>query len=482
MAFNINHCILCAHCIMGDSRIDVQTPDTCKLDAMESSKEKGNCESYSPYTLGIREIRDDTLSPKLQQLIPTDVAAQLARIQQKQKVTIEDDDNVLQPAINGNDFMHQTIVEPPWAVPYWVRHTPKLLIAGEEKCGKSKLAYILALSYATGNNFLGDSRFPMEQPGPVMYVDGENDSRTVKTQMIQAALAVGAITPTDVIDEVTVKPECNVFGNIYIYAANKEISLDNEDKMAYIESEIDRIEPVIVFLDSFYCLSGVNVSREEEVSPHIQRFNHWIAKYKCGVGIILHFNKGSTSTGYTNQISVKRISGSKIFADWYSTALLVGNPCAGKELEAEEDGNGDILINKPTGRMQMVVQRLFRGAPRFPDVYMNIDITETSCFVTLGKKPAKGGTEGKKYPKADLPKEVIRFMQDQPTTYERAKENLVKEMKELDEADLLVRDDLRIAIDRMKDDGDLVKGSTASKLRLADKHRHNDDDLKDRLF
>ncbi len=377
---------------------------------------------------------------------------------------------VRKPKENGTTFMYTPIESPKWAVPGWVRHCAKLIIAGEEKVGKSKLAAILTLSYITGRDFLNRSDCPMEQQGRVMYVDGENSDTDIKINMIQAGLAIGAITSKDVLDESHLVPGCTMLDNVYIYTPKDEIKFDVNDteSMDYIEQEIARLKPVMVIFDLFYTFFDGNGNREEEITPFVNRFSRWIAKYNTGVCVCLHFNKGSTSGSYTSEISTKRISGSNIWGKWYSSALLCGNPCAKKEVAAEEDDNGDLLINTPTGTMNMVIQRHFRGAPRFSDVYMTLNITATACNVSLGRKPE--GATGKKLTHEQLKATVIRYMQERPVGDEMTCTNLDKGIRAEYKNAGIVRDDLRITIKRMCEDSDLVPGNKTDNVRLAEQH------------
>ena len=123
---------------------------------------------------------------------------------------------------------------------------------------------------------------------------------------------------------------------------------------------------------------------------------------------------------------------------------------------------GRYLINKPIGNMLMQVRRLFRGAPPVPDLFMNIEIEEKFCAATLGKKTE--GT-GKKHAPDELKALVIRYMQD--TGEEMTCTDINTSIRKAYQNAKIVRDDLRITITRMCEDGDLVPGKKTDNVCLA---------------
>ena len=132
-------------------------------------------------------------------------------------------------------------------------------------------------------------------------------------------------------------PDCHVFDDLYLFTAEDEVRLEDPECMAFIESEIARIKPVMCFFDSFYTFFSGNSNREEELIGIVNTFSHWIARHDCGIAVLCHFNKGPTS----NELIIENIQGSVIWGKWYSTALLVGNPNARKDVpEAEVDEDG----------------------------------------------------------------------------------------------------------------------------------------------
>ncbi len=85
-----------------------------------------------------------------------------------------------------------------WFAQGMIEGTPTVLVIGPEKSGKSWLLQELIVATICGDSFLG--RFPIQRPGPVLYLDAEYGQHETARRIIRLARARGR-DATEIIDD-----------------------------------------------------------------------------------------------------------------------------------------------------------------------------------------------------------------------------------------------------------------------------------------
>lgn len=96
------------------------------------------------------------------------------------KLEQEDAEEVDRPSPNRLGFLLKNIKKPKYLVQGVLTEGACGFIAGEPKCYKSWVGLDLALSVATGADFLG--AFRVQNPGPVLYIQEEDPAPTLKNR------------------------------------------------------------------------------------------------------------------------------------------------------------------------------------------------------------------------------------------------------------------------------------------------------------
>lgn len=121
-------------------------------------------------------------------------------------------------------FMLKNIKRPVWLIDGVVTEGSCGFIAGEPKTWKSWLGYDMALSIATGADFMG--YFPVRNPGPVLYIQEEDPLPVLKTR--GAKIWTGKAT-----DKLTLDSD----GGIFWLPPKHEQGFD-PDIMAYVQQGV----------------------------------------------------------------------------------------------------------------------------------------------------------------------------------------------------------------------------------------------------
>lgn len=227
---------------------------------------------------------------------------------------------------------------PGWQVPgFWMRRSHGM-VAGEPKSFKSTFAMDLGLSIAApGTKFLG--KYPVDQNGPVLYVQNENAEWIMKDRfekMLKHKGLVGkvSITGRDTLN-LQFPPE------IPFYMVNQQnFILTNPDQQEFLEQTIKEMKPELVILDPLYLMFDGDIASAQELFPVLQWLLYLKVTYNCGIMLIHHWNKGGDS-----KRGGQRMLGSTTLHGWIESALyLKTNPT--------DDGN----------EAEIVMEREFRGA------------------------------------------------------------------------------------------------------------------------
>ncbi|CCF83209.1 AAA family ATPase [Nitrolancea hollandica] len=152
--------------------------------------------------------------------------------------------------LEGANMLSMSFDEPQWLVDGLIMAPSVNLLAGDAGTNKSWLAQTLALSLATGKDFLG--LFPVRNPARVLYIQTESSKRGYVTRFQRLAKGLG-VNPWDIpgkLDSVT----------------NQPFMMDNSEHMDWVAS----VKPDLVIFDALRDFHGYEENSSSEMRPIIQ--------------------------------------------------------------------------------------------------------------------------------------------------------------------------------------------------------------------
>lgn len=215
-------------------------------------------------------------------------------------------------------------------------------IAGVGKSYKSTLSLDLALSVASGKDFL--DAFKVLDPGPVLMLQEEDPLWRMAHRMQTMALSKG-ITSIDF----SIRPEDpNDAGKFYappmadvpLYASvGNGFTFGGSGAMERaLEEAIQLHKPRLVILDPLFMLMpGCDEFKSSEVAGFLNTLKRWRAEYNCAVVLIHHYKKGSGD-------GRERLYGSMAFYAWSENSLFVSRRDDGSNIISVERDIKDALV------------------------------------------------------------------------------------------------------------------------------------------
>ncbi|MBH0054476.1 AAA family ATPase [Salinibacterium sp. SWN139] len=182
-----------------------------------------------------------------------------------------------------------------WLVPGWIPMGETCFLVAKRNLGKSMFSFALGFSVALGLPFL-------DQPttkGKVLFVLGEGSRGFIK-RLKSWALA-NSVNPNDLRDQVAV------------YKGGK---INNDESLADMQKEIDRLDPSLVVFDTYSSLSGVvneiDAAENAEVLNRIKR-----TAPDAAVLVLAHPNAESENT------TAPRLRGSSVLSSNVDTVITM---------------------------------------------------------------------------------------------------------------------------------------------------------------
>lgn len=225
---------------------------------------------------------------------------------------------------------------PGWQVPgFWMRNSHGI-VAGEPKSFKSTLVMDLALSIASGRPFL--NKYPVEQPGTVLYIQNENAEWIMKDRfekMLKHKGLVGKVSISGSNLRVKFPPL------IPFYMINQQsFMLSNKEQQEFLEKTIKEMKPQLVVLDPLYLMFDGDISSAQDLFPILQWLLYLKNTYNCGILLIHHWNKNGEG-----KRGGQRMLGSTTLHGWIESAWY---------LRTNPTDQGDDA--------EIIMEREFRGA------------------------------------------------------------------------------------------------------------------------
>jgi len=191
------------------------------------------------------------------------------------------------------------------------------LIAGESKAFKTTIALDMAVSVATGTNFLG--HFSVPEKGHAIYIQEENREAKMQDLLMKMLYSRG------VRHGITV-------GNGHITIERPEVpmtlvngqgfDLTSEAHLTELGEMIQELEAKLVVLDPLYLMTpGQDENVASSMAPILRNLLEIKRKTKCGIMIVHHYKKQNRETPFF--ADEDRISGTSAFQRWYQSLMLV---------------------------------------------------------------------------------------------------------------------------------------------------------------
>lgn len=215
---------------------------------------------------------------------------------------------------NYSDLISMTLDDPGWMIEGVWQKSSHGMIAGEPKTYKSVIATDMAVSVASGNDFLG--KFPVHHQGPVMYIQEENSPWLVKDRLLKITTSRGLMNGKAEVKGKTIKikypPELPMY-----FLNNMGFDFTSRDDRDFLEESIKDIRPVLVIFDPLYLmLGGTDENSSKDIRPVLNWLLHIRYTYKTSVIILHHWNKAGKS-----ERGGQRMLGSVLFHGWVESAI-----------------------------------------------------------------------------------------------------------------------------------------------------------------
>lgn len=234
------------------------------------------------------------------------------------------------PFVGYSSFMAMAMEEPKWLIENIWTASSHGIIGGEPKTQKTTIAIALALSVASGVDFLGDPRYPVGQSGPVLMVQEENAPWMMQDRMRKMAALMGLISKKQAHVR---KSGVGALGKQSVeldfphdlplrLLNNYGYDLSLEEHRDMLEAEVQELKPALVILDPLYLILG---DADENNSSSLRPYLKWVMQlryeYDCAVAIIHHFRKQSQGPGIVKQRAGQRLMGSATLHGWVDSAI-----------------------------------------------------------------------------------------------------------------------------------------------------------------
>lgn len=217
-----------------------------------------------------------------------------------EEVTATEEDEIIKEAkrMMGSfrtyeQIMSSNQLRPNWLIDkIWVDKAQGI-VCGEAKTYKSTLTTDIAMSVASGAPLWG--QYKVNNPGPVIIVQVENNEDLVKDRMARMGESKGVNGEVD-IDDRTIKTTFGKNLPIYTHIADKNhpsIKFSNDAHRLCVEMMIKEIKPRLVIFDPLYQLFEGDMSSSQELAPALRWLKDLRINYGTAVILVHHYNKGS---------------------------------------------------------------------------------------------------------------------------------------------------------------------------------------------
>jgi len=206
--------------------------------------------------------------------------------------------------ISAEDLLKTEFPPEQWLVEQLWSESACGIIGGPPKTGKTWVGLEMAVSIATGTKVFG--RFSVPQPGPVIYIAGEDQRRYLKPRL-ELLLAGKGLTLT------------GLGGALHL--ATERFVLDSDEWKKTLRETCASLRPRALFLDPFIRMHHADENSSTELTPVLGFLRDLQAEYNCSILVVHHFRKPRTPGVRSNPENELRGSGD--LYGWLDSAMYL---------------------------------------------------------------------------------------------------------------------------------------------------------------
>ena len=212
-----------------------------------------------------------------------------------------------------------------WAVKNLWTERAKILLAAEQKAGKSWIVCHVAMCYAAGLAVFGHDRFAMMEPGPVGIVAGEDDESEIGRRLDRMFRAQGLLMSDYPVH----------------FVSGHNLRMNRERDQDFIRRGVQDMGLKLVIYDPLARLMDGDENSKEIVSAVLNPASSLAIEEGVSVMVVHHLGKQSTDVPRT---AIARVRGSSDITSWFSCGMfLSGNMRLGRlNLEVLQRTSGDV--------------------------------------------------------------------------------------------------------------------------------------------
>lgn len=220
-------------------------------------------------------------------------------------------------------LVSRDIPPPEWLVKGWLEYGPPAMVAGQAKAGKSTLLRELAVSVASGKDFMNNDQFPIIRKGTVLFIQEEDSEGKVRDDILKVIEAKG----------------CGV--DIPLYFANMKGFKFDDEWQEKVEELIEEYEPVLIIFD---CLYRMIESGELNNADDMRNIQDWLATLSSEYGttplLAHHYGKQKESDR-----SALKMLGSSTWHNFFRSGVFISK-YEGEDAEEIPDGCMKVFVER----------------------------------------------------------------------------------------------------------------------------------------
>jgi hypothetical protein len=211
-----------------------------------------------------------------------------------------------------------------WAVSNLWTERAKILLAAEQKAGKTFIVAHIAMCYATGMPLFGNDRFNIVAGGPVGIIAGEDDDSEIGRRLDRMFRAQGLVMSNYPVH----------------FLSGHRLRLNREQDQEFVRDSVRELGLKLVVYDPLARLMDGDENSKEIVSAVLNPASALAIEEGVSVMVVHHLGKQSTDTPRT---AIARVRGSSDITSWFSCGMfLSGNMRLGKiDLEVVQRTSGN---------------------------------------------------------------------------------------------------------------------------------------------
>ena len=223
------------------------------------------------------------------------------------------------------DLRHAAAQPVNWAVKNLWTQKAKILMAAEQKTGKTFLVCHIAMCVSSGTNLFGCDKFEVLEPGPVGIVAGEDDEGEIGRRLDRMFRASGMLMSNYPIH--------------FLPAHN--LRLNRERAQDYMRKSVRDLGLKLIVYDPLARLMDGDENSKEIVSAVLNPASALAKDEEVSVMVVHHLGKQNSDNPKT---AIARVRGSSDITSWFSCGIFIsGQMRLGRlSIEILQRTSGDI--------------------------------------------------------------------------------------------------------------------------------------------